>query len=272
MDTQRHQKELEAYYQTQIGGRTIFWKDKYKPYLSLYRDRLIKRNAAILASLPQVIDFALDLGCGQGDLMAVLAPRSRHVLGIDYAEVMARTARSNLSEFPNTFVLCSPAEVLPVKSESLDVILLADVIEHLRDPLQCLCECRRILKPGGRLVITTPNRAVENFWKGVDGTLAAPFRIFRNRRPTPPVFERLFSRGELSNLAQEADFQIVGHRLIEFYPGSEGSGTFGRLLRLIARTKPVREWLIEPVFRALFAGAERFEILNNRQLLVAVKQ
>jgi len=269
---QAHQQQLEAYYQKQIGGRTVFWKDKYKPYLSLYRDRLLKRNAAIEAALPATMERALDLGCGQGDLLVMLSARATSVTGIDYAEVMVQTARENLSGIPNVEVLCAPGEILPLPDHHVDAVVLADVIEHLVDPPQCLRECRRVLKPGGRLVITTPNAAMEFFWKRFDGFINAPFRwLRRNKKPIPPVLEHLYRRDELVTLVLAGGFRVRDHQLIEFYPGSEGAGVFGRLLRLIARQKQIREWVVEPWFRFWFGAIERLKVFNNRQLLVLEK-
>lgn len=269
MNYQAHQQELEAYYQKQLGGRKVFWKDKYKPYLSLYRDRLLKRNAAIEASLPAQMERALDLGCGQGDLLVMLSARAKSVTGIDYAEVMVQTARENLRGFSNVEVLCAPGETLPLPDGEMDAVILADVIEPLREPLACLRECKRVLKPVGLIVITTPNATTENFWKRFDDALAAPFRVFRRKRtPTAGIFERFFTRSTLAAVAQDASFRIRDHRLIEFYPGSEGGGTFGRLLRIIARQRHVRQWLVAPLFRSIFGLIESLGVFNNRQLLV----
>lgn len=269
MNYQTHQQELDAYYKNQIGGRKIFWKDKYKPYLSLYRDRLIQRNVAIEAALPDRMTCALDLGCGQGDLLTLLAPRADKALGMDYSPVMVETAAANLAEFPNVSVSCSPAERLDLPDATLDAIILADVIEHLREPLVCLRECLRVLKPGGRVIITTPNARMENFWKRFDRILSAPFRLFgRRKASTGEVFEHLYTRPELTALVTDAGFNIREHRLKEFYPGAEGGGVFGRVLRLIARERHLREWLVEPVCRTIFCGIARMERFNNRQFLV----
>jgi hypothetical protein len=59
--------------------------------------------------------------------------------------------------------------------------------------------------------------------------------------------------------------------MIEFYPGAEGGGTFGRVLRLIARQKHARQFVVEPVFRTIFNGIESLRVFNNRQLLVLEK-
>lgn len=275
MQLREHQKQLDTFYQKQVSHG--FWIDKYKPYFSLYRDRLVKRNAAIAASLPQPLDSVLDLGCGRGDLMALCAPRAGLVVGSDLALTMVRVSLENLADYENVRVVCSPAEELPFADASFNAVILADVVEHLVDVPGCLVECLRILKPAGRVVITTPNARMEHFWQKVDGGLGAPARAVgrlagRKRKPLPDVKEYFFTQPELAGIARAAGFHIFEHRLIEFYPGSEGGGNFGRMLRLFARQRHLRQLLIEPVFRTVFNGVEKMQVFNNRQLLVLEKK
>ncbi|HKT04171.1 MAG TPA: methyltransferase domain-containing protein, partial [Rugosimonospora sp.] len=51
------------------------------------------------------------------------------------------------------------ARPLPFRHESLAAVVMGDLIEHVYDPLRLLGECRRVLRPGGALVVTTPNLA-----------------------------------------------------------------------------------------------------------------
>jgi ubiquinone/menaquinone biosynthesis C-methylase UbiE len=273
MDLKTHQQALEAHYQKQIDGRRVFWRDKYKPYMSLYRDRRVQRDREIAGALPDPIGSVLDIGCGQGDLLAQLSPRAQTVVGTDLVDVMVETARANLRDYANVRVLAAPAEDLPFPDQSIDAAILADVIEHLLEPIGCLKEIRRVLKPGGLLVITTPNAPIEARWKRLDRVLNAPFLWLHRRKPKAPsgAFEYLYRKEELATLARRAEYEIRDHRLIEFYPGSEGGGSFARVLRLIARQRHLREWIVEPVFRRLFAFIERRERFNNRQLLVLQK-
>lgn len=265
----RHQQELDAFYATQAGPG--FWLDKYKPYLSLYRDRLVRRNAAIAAALPEQAGRILDLGCGRGDLMHQLEPRTTLCLGSDLAFTMADATRRNLQGRERVQVFCCPAETLPLRDESLEVIILADVVEHLLDVGVCLRECRRVLTAGGRVVITTPHARMEHFWQRADRACAAPVRWLSRRKALPPVHEHFYSPPELAALGRSAGFTVLQHELIEFYPGAEGGGNFGRVLRLIARQRHLRGLVVEPVFRTLFHAIERLRIFNNRQLLVLQK-
>jgi ubiquinone/menaquinone biosynthesis C-methylase UbiE len=272
MNFESHQRELDIYYRSKIGGRFVLWKDKYKPYLSLYRDRRIKRDAEIAQALPLNIEKALDLGCGQGDLLVMLAEKAQEAIGFDYCNIMVETTSENLKDFRNVKVRCAPAECLPLPDSYVDVIILADVIEHLVDPISCIRECWRVLKPGGRFIITTPNGVVERFWKCFDGAINAPFRALRKKKLRPSVHEHLYTREELQALLLTVPFLVRDHRMIEFYPGSEGGGVFGRFLRFFARQKNIREWIVEPFFRFFFKRIERLEVFNNRQFMVLDKE
>lgn len=270
----KHQQALDKFFAFQGEG---LWYDKYPPYLSLYSDRLTRRNGAILEALPSSMNRALDIGCGRGDVMLLLAPRCEWVVGTDLAEVMVRRTRENLRMIHNVEVRCAAAESLPFEDCTFDAIVLADVIEHLLDPIACLKECARVLIPGGRLVITTPNGPVEHFWERVDAVLTLPLRTLRKLRrakveqPVEP-YERFFSPRDLVEKANQSGLLIRELRMIEFYPGSEGAGAFGYVLRVVARWNAPREWVVEPVCRAIFRSIERLDVFNNRQLLVLERQ
>jgi ubiquinone/menaquinone biosynthesis C-methylase UbiE len=268
-----HQEQLDTFYRTQaVKG---FWVDKYKPYLSIYRNRRYIRDAAIMGYVPEGAKRVLDIGCGYGDLMLPLAKANVEIIGIELSQVMLETARANLKEYTSVRFALAPAEALPFRDGSLDCVLLADVIEHLVDPQLCVTECNRVLRPGGRLIITTPNPPIEHFWQKVDGTVSAPFRMVRALRgkdnTLPPVLDEPPTLKQLRGWAIGGGMKLIVHDLIEFYPGSEGGGLFSRFLRLTARNKIVREKLIEPVFENTFKAIATLRIFNNRRLVVMQK-
>jgi len=73
-----------------------------------------------------------------------------HIIGID--NHIKGVLESRL---PNT--LTADAGIMPFKNESFDGVLLLEVLEHLYCPLPTLFECWRVLRPGGEIIITTPN-------------------------------------------------------------------------------------------------------------------
>jgi ubiquinone/menaquinone biosynthesis C-methylase UbiE len=97
----------------------------------------------------------LDLGCGQGDLTAVLAAAGGDVLGVEVAQAAVDRARRRHPELQ--FTLAPIDGALPLDDTSFDIVWASEVIEHVADTATWLSEVRRVLKPGGRLLVTTPN-------------------------------------------------------------------------------------------------------------------
>ena len=106
----------------------------------------------------------LEVGCGAGNLLLQASVRGSHPVALDLAMQALTFVRSRLreaslgSEAPRDFsCLQSIGEYLPLASNSFDCILLSEVIEHLEEPQVSIREATRVLRPGGRLLVTTPN-------------------------------------------------------------------------------------------------------------------
>jgi SAM-dependent methyltransferase len=95
----------------------------------------------------------LDVGCGTGVFLAVMRERGWQVAGLEPNEAWADQLRRNLGLDVQTGTL----EDAPPELGQFDVVSMLDVIEHLADPLAALAAARRVLRPGGLLVLTTPN-------------------------------------------------------------------------------------------------------------------
>lgn len=98
----------------------------------------------------------LDVGCNDGGVGALLLAQSNEVHGVDIAEDDLERARERglIARRVNV-----EREQLPYEDGFFDVVVLADVIEHVFETDELLRECRRVLAAGGSLVVTTPNIA-----------------------------------------------------------------------------------------------------------------
>jgi len=94
-----------------------------------------------------------DLGCGTGHLSEVLAPVVRRVMPVDEAGAMLSAAKKRLAPFENVDVRSGEIESLPIEDGALDVALLFMVTHFVLEPAKVLAEVRRVLAPGGRVVI-----------------------------------------------------------------------------------------------------------------------
>jgi ArsR family transcriptional regulator len=108
-----------------------------------------------LHALPGLLDPSWtigDLGCGTGQVSEALAPFVRQVIAVDASTEMLQAARRRLREFTTVDVRRGDLEALPIEDEALDAATML-VLHHVPDPAEALAEARRVLRPGGRLLL-----------------------------------------------------------------------------------------------------------------------
>jgi SAM-dependent methyltransferase len=94
-----------------------------------------------------------DLGCGTGRTARALAPFVGHVVAVDASAEMLSAARERLQGHENVDVREGTLEAVPVADSTIDLALLVLVLHHVGDPAAVLKEARRVLVPGGRVLV-----------------------------------------------------------------------------------------------------------------------
>lgn len=98
----------------------------------------------------------LDVGCGTGFLLGLLAarcPTAIELAGIDAAPAMVAAAAAATARVPGVQVRLGVAEALPYPERHFDLVVSTTSFDHWRDQGTGLAECRRVLRPSGRLVL-----------------------------------------------------------------------------------------------------------------------
>lgn len=134
---------------------------------SLWRDQAWRRKAVRLAGVIPGRDDVVDVACGTGDLAFAFArARPRSVIGIDFVPRMIRLAQEKAAKqdgpLAPTFRV-GDAMSLDLPDACCDIVSIAFGIRNVSDPQKAIDEFRRILRPGGRLVIlefSTPTNAL----------------------------------------------------------------------------------------------------------------
>ncbi|MBS4067304.1 MAG: methyltransferase domain-containing protein [Sulfurimonas sp.] len=129
-----------------------------------------KRNSYYLHGLDKVKPGKLlEVGCGSGDRLVKLCKLGWEVTGQEIdGNVWAALREKNITVIEGTL------ESNKLDANQFDAILLSHVIEHVRNPIELLSECYRLLKPGGNIYLSTPNLGslthflLKKYWLGLD--------------------------------------------------------------------------------------------------------
>lgn len=121
----------------------------------------------------------LEAGAGEGYGAALLAETARRVVAVDYDA--ATTAHASQA-YPQLAVLRGNVVGLPFADSAFDAVVSLQVVEHLWDQPRYVAECARVLRSGGLLVMSTPNRLT--FSPGYDPACGSPQNLFHTREFT----------------------------------------------------------------------------------------
>jgi ubiquinone/menaquinone biosynthesis C-methylase UbiE len=135
----------------------VFFSQKHVDQ-AIYDLRHRIRREAVLLALADLFQeprtsVVLDVGCGVGDVIRAVSLRCRGI-GIAYSEADLRLAQ--VAGKTSARFLRAAAETLPFPTNSIDALICLEVLEHLRDDCAAIREMARVLRPGGRLIVSVP--------------------------------------------------------------------------------------------------------------------
>jgi SAM-dependent methyltransferase len=132
-----------------------YYEDLWERLPAELRAPDFERRRAFLLAAVRTGDRALDIGCGAGDFTAVLAQAGAAAIGVDVAEAALRRARARHPGLD--FRRARFDGPLALEDCAFELVWASEVIEHVADTALWLSEVRRVLAPGGRLLLSTPS-------------------------------------------------------------------------------------------------------------------
>lgn len=179
----------------------------------------------------------LDVGSGSGFFLRIL---KKHGYDYDYTGLDFSEEQIELAKKEGTTVLKADLnDTLPLDDNSFDIILASEIIEHIYDTDKFLEELHRLLKPGGKLILTTPNIA----------SLGERIRLLRGIRPAAidvsvrntPAHIHGFTLADLKDLFKSAGLKLEYATGWDFYlpfGSTKDSPVMGKVCLTFAKTLP----------------------------------
>ena len=125
------------------------WDDMRQDFFS----ENIREKACSVAGLEKG-KVAADIGAGTGFITEALLTKGMNVIAVDYSEEMLKHMEQKFKNFHSVEYRQGESENLPIENASVDYAMANMYLHHVENPLTAIKEMTRILKPGGKLVLT----------------------------------------------------------------------------------------------------------------------
>mgnify|MGYP000674514520 CR=1 FL=1 len=142
-------------------------------------------------------DRVIDVGCGTGFGTEGVKTRTDHILGVDQSPHQMAKARERLDERELLGFTMGDAEELPVRTDSFDAAWSSGSIEYWPNPVEGLAEMRRVVKPGGKVVVVGPY--YPDSWIG---------------RKLVDAIMLFYDEAEAEEMFQAAGFEEIEHEVV----------------------------------------------------------
>lgn len=207
--TQDLQRMASILAQRQLDSRAFFdavgsrWGEVRR---ELFGDQF---TVSTLAAMLEPNLVVADLGCGTGEATAALATAVQRVIAVDHEQAMLDATGTRIGDRANVEMRLGELTALPIADQEVDCALIMLVLHHVHDVAGALREVRRVLRPGGRLILLDMTRHNREAYRHRMGHVHLGF-----------------DREALDGLATEAGLTPARYHLVPADPDAQGPGLF----------------------------------------------
>ena len=180
------------------------WWDIDGPFATLHQINPVRLEYILRQVGGSVMGMdVLDLGCGGGIVSVPLARLGANVMGIDAGPGNIQAAQKKKSS-ANFICATSRQFIEQYPDRKFDLVLCLELIEHVDDPLELLCDAATLLKPNGRLILSTLNKT----WKAYALGIVVAERLLGMIPPGTHQFDKFLTPYQLALIAEQADLVV----------------------------------------------------------------
>lgn len=202
--------------------------------MQLYQELVKNHNGYVITSNCSIAEIGCGKGAGAEFLINKFKPKK--YIGVDYSDVAINFCKENYNRLSNAEFICGDAHALPIASQSADIVVNVESSHIYKDVNKFFKEVFRILKPGGRFLLTD-------------------FRVIKHH----PI-------GILESLINECGFLITEKRIITSHIYESCLIASERREELVKHASP---WFLKRFFYhyAVLKGTKKFEKLGNGEIV-----
>jgi SAM-dependent methyltransferase len=206
-----------------LRPETISARGRVRALMPVEGDLAFRRRCETILEwlAPAPGERVLDCGCGYGFTLRVLAELTEsRLIGLDADPARVAQTRRDLASFPQVTVVQGDARALPFSDAAFDHAVCSEVLEHVPDAAAVVGELARVLRPGGRLVITVPSAAFPVTWDPPNWILKRLGGAqLKGERPWSGIWyghRRLYDWQQLETLLAGAGLELKDRRPLTF--------------------------------------------------------
>lgn len=184
---------------------------------------LRRRAKFIIAGIdPKKNDKILDVGCGDGYYLHLLCSLRKdiHLTGLDIDSRAILSARRNLRTKKIKLIEADIEKRLPFRKNSFNKVIMSEVAEHLSDDVKGLSEVYRVLKPGGTLCLSVPNKNYSFLWDPISWFLEEYLNTHIKKGFWAGIWNqhnRLYDEEEIRDRLAEVGFKSLDLRSVTYW-------------------------------------------------------
>lgn len=181
----------------------------------------------------------LNVGCSDGTFERMLSARFRRIVGVDINPAEIEAAKANAPK--NASFVVADAQKLPFDSGAFDVVVCSEVLEHIENDLKAVDEMLRVLKQGGRLVLTVPQKNYPFTYDPVNAVL----EFLAGRHLPLGVWgygdERVYTEASIRALLEKAGFKLKKMRFLSHYFLGLCENYIAQILQPLVKSDPANK-------------------------------
>ena len=201
----------------------------------------------------------LDIGCGHGWYPFRLIDKwnfNGHITCVDVSEHNIKILQNEIikRDYSNKLSAnLANAEALPFPDNTFDTVYSTEALEHIESPENFFAEATRVLKPGGKLIITTPSGPIHQFWRAIFWIPSKTKRLFYKKKSdnSYQIFEKSLSWKQLKSLYNHDTLKLEHYHKSVIIPHESYIQFFPKLLQhmilikalILEKLGPLTQWM-----------------------------